>query len=171
MGQAVFFTIFGFEIIDCSAPDGKISSKDQPNNLYIICSNQEPDAVIKQIVLMFKLVNIHLLILLLCFFSITNRICGQASPRQNMILESTFEGPGFLSGWYNNQHCCDYSIQQSSEKVKAGSSALRIEVRSTDEVISNSIRAELVTDSDPLNQDRWYGFSMYLLDWVDDDAP
>ncbi|MDP4265746.1 MAG: polysaccharide lyase, partial [Bacteroidota bacterium] len=111
------------------------------------------------------------LILLLCFFSITNRICGQASPRQNMILESTFEGPGFLSGWYNNQHCCDYSIQQSSEKVKAGSSALRIEVRSTDEVISNSIRAELVTDSDPLNQDRWYGFSMYLLDWVDDDAP
>lgn len=95
---------------------------------------------------------------------------GQISIHQNTILESTFEGTGYLTGWYNGQHCCDYSVQQTTEKVKAGSSALRLEVRNTDNVISGSIRSEITRDLDPMNEDRWYGFSMYLENWTDDDA-
>jgi hypothetical protein len=97
-------------------------------------------------------------------------VFSQVSQRQNMLLESTFEGASYLSGWYNNQHCCSYSVQQTTEQVKAGSSALRLEIRSTDPQTSGAIRSEITLDSDPLNQDRWYGFSMYLKDWVDDDA-
>lgn len=108
--------------------------------------------------------------LLIVFTGATTGTRSQ-SPRPNMILESTFEGPAFLTGWYNNEHCCDYSIQQTSEKIKAGSSALRFEVRKTDPQVSESIRSEINVDSDPLNQDRWYGLSMYLVDWLDDDAP
>lgn len=99
-----------------------------------------------------------------------NSVFAQESQRQNMILESTFESVSYLSGWYNNQHCCNYSVQQTAEQVKAGSNALRIEVRSTDASTSGAIRSEITLDSDPLNLDRWYGFSLYLKDWADDDA-
>lgn len=92
------------------------------------------------------------------------------SQRQNLLLETTFEGSNFLNGWQNYQHCCDYSIQQTAENIKAGSNALRVEVRRTDAPISGSIRSEITQDIDPLNQDRWYGFSLYLKDWSDDDA-
>ncbi len=95
---------------------------------------------------------------------------GQIAMRQNMLFESPFEGSNYLSGWYNSQHCCTYSVQQTTEKVKAGSNALRLEIRSTDPPTSGSIRSEIALEGDPLNQDRWYGFSMYLKNWVDDDA-
>jgi len=99
-----------------------------------------------------------------------NTVLAQTALRQNLVLESTFENPNYLSGWTNNQHCCTYSVQQTTERVKAGSNALRLEVKSTDPLTSGSIRSEITSDSDPLNQDRWYGFSMYLKDWIDDDA-
>jgi hypothetical protein len=108
--------------------------------------------------------------LLTAFLAGVNSSFAQISQRQNMILESTFEGPGYLSGWFNSQHCCAYSVQQTTERVKAGSNALRLEIRKTDPQTSGSIRSEITVDADPLNQDRWYGFSMYLKDWVDDDA-
>ncbi len=105
------------------------------------------------------------------FFSVTTRpIFAQTGPRQNLLLESSFEGAGYLAGWNNNQHCCAYSVSQSTERAKAGSAALKLEVKSNDPVTSGSIRSEITLESDPLNQDRWYGFSMYLQDWVDDDA-
>ncbi len=90
--------------------------------------------------------------------------------RQNLLLESGFENSSYLTGWTNNQHCCNYSVQQTTEQIKAGSSALRLEVRSTDPQTSSSIRSEITRSSDPLNVDRWYGFSMYLKDWVNDPA-
>ncbi|HEY6504655.1 MAG TPA: polysaccharide lyase [Chitinophagaceae bacterium] len=90
--------------------------------------------------------------------------------RQNLLLETTFENGNYLSGWSNYQHCCDYSVQQTQEQVKAGSKALRLEIRKTDPQTSGSIRSEITQPNDPLNQDRWYGFSMYLKDWSDDDA-
>jgi ribosomal protein L14 len=90
--------------------------------------------------------------------------------RQNLLLESGFENSSYLTGWTNNQHCCNYSVQQTTEQIKAGSSALRLEVRSTDPQTSSSIRSEITRSSDPLNIDRWYGFSMYLKDWVNDPA-
>lgn len=109
-------------------------------------------------------------ILLFVLMTGTLEVYSQSSARQNLLLETPFEGPGYLSGWNNFQHCCSYSVQQTLEKVKAGTNALRLEVRSTDQPTSGSIRSEITVESDPLNQDRWYGFSMYLKDWVDDDA-
>jgi hypothetical protein len=99
-----------------------------------------------------------------------NAVFVQTAPRQNLLLETTFEGADYLSGWYSDQNCCAYSVQQTVEQIKAGSNALRMEVRSTDPPNSGSIRTEIAIDSDPMNQDRWYGLSMYLKDWVDDDA-
>jgi hypothetical protein len=120
---------------------------------------------------MFKLNNrIKWIILVVAVMKSVDLLYAQSSLRQNLLFESTFEGPGFLSGWYNSQHCCDYSVQQSAERVKAGSSALRLELRRTDQQVSGSLRSEITQDSDPLNQDRWFGFSLYLKDWVDDDA-
>lgn len=91
------------------------------------------------------------------------------SQRQNLLLETTFESSNFLNGWSNYQHCCDYSVQQTQEQFKAGSKALRIEVRRSDPQTSGSIRSEITQPSDPMNQDRWYAFSLYLKDWIDDD--
>lgn len=104
-----------------------------------------------------------LMCLLLAGISVT-------AQRQNLLLESGFEGSSYLAGWTNNQHCCNYSVQQSTEQLKAGSSALRLEVRSSDPQTSSSIRSEITRSSDPLNADRWYGFSMYLKDWANDPA-
>lgn len=95
---------------------------------------------------------------------------AQTGVRQNLISQTTFEGSNYLSGWYNSQHCCSYSVQQSAEQIKAGSNSLRFEIKSTDPPTSGAIRSEIGLDSDPLNQDRWYGFSVFLKDWVDDDA-
>jgi hypothetical protein len=99
-----------------------------------------------------------------------NAIVAQNDLRQNLLLESTFEGTNYLAGWNNNQHCCAYSVTQSSERVKGGSSALKLDVRSNDPSTSGAIRSEITLESDPLDQERWYGFSMYLKDWLDDDA-
>ncbi|MBL7740314.1 MAG: polysaccharide lyase [Chitinophagaceae bacterium] len=93
------------------------------------------------------------------------------SQRQNLLLESTFENGSYLAGWNNSQHCCAYSVQQTTEQIKGGSNALRMEVRSTDPGVSGSIRSEIALNTDPLNEDRWYGFSLYLKDWADDAAP
>lgn len=90
--------------------------------------------------------------------------------RKNLIFESGFEGSNYLAGWTNDQHCCDYSIQQSSEVAREGRSSLRLEVRSTDALVSNSIRSELtlpgITDRDEM----WYGLSLYFKDWIPDHA-
>ena len=99
-----------------------------------------------------------------------SRAYSQSDLRQNLLLESTFEGTNYLAGWSNNQHCCAHSVSQSADRVRAGSTALKLDVRSNDPSASGSIRSEITLESDPLNQDRWYGFSMYLKDWVDDDA-
>jgi hypothetical protein len=104
------------------------------------------------------------------FLMAASVVSAQVTQRQNTMMESPFEGASYLAGWYNNQHCCSYSVQQTTEQVKAGSNALRLEIRSTDAPTSGAIRSEITLDSDPLNQDRWYGFSMYLKDWADDDA-
>jgi hypothetical protein len=108
---------------------------------------------------------------LLSFFVVTATAgYTQLSLRQNTILESGFEGAGYLNGWSNLQHCCDYSVQQTAEKIKAGSNALRIELRRSDPQTSGSMRSEITIENDPFSPERWYGFSLYLKDWADDDA-
>ena len=97
------------------------------------------------------------------------------SQRQHLLHENTFEegavDDAYLHGYENNQHCCSYSVQQSDEIKGVGSYVLRLEVRNTDETTSGSIRSEIVPDDEsyPLNVDRWYGFKMYLKDWILDD--
>ena len=101
---------------------------------------------------------------------VASPLFAQSDLRQNLVLESPFESVNYLAGWGNNQHCCTHSVSQSSEQVKAGSFSLKLNVRSDDQNTSGSIRSEVTLEGDPLNQDRWYGFSLFLKDWVDDDA-
>jgi hypothetical protein len=90
--------------------------------------------------------------------------------RQNLLVESFFEGSDPFSGWKNDQHCCDYSLSQSTN-ASEGTGSLRLEVRDSDPIISSSIRSELVQPSESEGTERWYGFNMYLENWDDDTAP
>jgi Polysaccharide lyase len=97
--------------------------------------------------------------------------CKKSENEKNkIILESSFEGTDPFSGWGNSQHCCDYSLQQSQDRATAGSNSLRLEIRSTDQQTSSSIRSELTQDAESVGTERWYGFNMYLENWVDDNA-
>lgn len=90
--------------------------------------------------------------------------------RKNLLFESGFEGSNFLAGWSNDQHCCDYSVQQSSEVAREGSSSLRLEVRNTDAQVSNSIRSEITLPGITDQGEMWYGLSLYFKDWTLDHA-
>lgn len=70
----------------------------------------------------------------------------------------------------NQQHCCDYSVTQSQARFTDGSNSLRIEVRATDPQTSSAIRSEITQGGDPVGSERWYGFRLYLENWVKDDA-
>jgi hypothetical protein len=97
--------------------------------------------------------------------------CKKAdSGRHHLIIESTFEGNNPLHGWDNDQHCCDYSLKQSPAKFTEGSKALRLEVKLTDPQTKSSIRSELVQAAEGAGAERWYGFNMFLENWVDDNA-
>jgi len=90
--------------------------------------------------------------------------------RENLLIESGFEGNNPFKGWGNSQHCCDYSLTQSHDKSSEGNNSLRIEVRSTDPQTSRSIRSELTQDGDGVGAERWYGFNIFLENWTDDEA-
>ncbi|HEY6503662.1 MAG TPA: polysaccharide lyase [Chitinophagaceae bacterium] len=90
--------------------------------------------------------------------------------RENLVIESTFESSDPFKGWGNSQHCCDYSLIQSTDKSTEGNNSLRIEVRSTDPQTSSSIRSELTQGGDGVGAERWYGFNIFLQNWMDDDA-
>lgn len=92
------------------------------------------------------------------------------SGRNNLILESTFEGSDPFSDWGNVQHCCDYSLTQNHDKFTEGANSMRIEIRSTDPQTSSSIRSELTQGGDEVGIERWYGFNIYLENWTDDNA-
>lgn len=97
--------------------------------------------------------------------------CRRPEPRRDhLLLESSFEGSNPLEGWGNKQHCCEYSVAQNDEKFTDSSHSLRLEVRSTDPLISGSIRAELVQPVEEIGTERWYGFNMYLENWDFDNA-
>jgi len=81
--------------------------------------------------------------------------------RKNLLLESTFEGKAYLTGWYNQQHCCDYSVSQVTT-ARTGSGAVKFDLKSRDEKVSGSVRSEISRDPEPLNCERWYGVSFYL---------
>lgn len=88
--------------------------------------------------------------------------------RRNLIISSSFEGVNPFTGWANNQHCCDHSLNQSADRASDSSKSLRLEVRSTDPQVSGSIRSELVIDVNGVETEGWYGFKMYLENWDND---
>src|SRR5258706_1982000 len=90
--------------------------------------------------------------------------------RDHLLVESSFEGKNPFSDWENDQHCCDYSLTQSAGKFTKGKSSLRIEVRPTDAMTSGTIRSELVQPAENVGTERWYGFKMFLENWIYDDA-
>jgi len=83
---------------------------------------------------------------------------------------TSFEGEDPFAGWQNDQHCCEYSVQQSTEQKTDGNSSLRLEVRQTDPLTSRAIRAELVKEPEPMDVERNYSFNMFLQDWKHDNA-
>lgn len=98
--------------------------------------------------------------------------CKKSGPTQKILFESSFEGNSadFLSGWDDDQRCCDYSMQESSSFAREGKTSLRLEVRKTDPIVSSSIRSEVTMPKDFDYGERWYGFSVYLENWNDDPA-
>lgn len=97
--------------------------------------------------------------------------CKKSDNTQKILFESSFEGSAttYLTGWNDDQRCCDYSMQESS-LAREGKTSLRLEVRKTDPVISSSIRSEVTMPKDYDYGERWYGFSVYLENWDDDPA-
>src|SRR5215510_10312820 len=61
--------------------------------------------------------------------------------RKNLLLECTFEGKPYLAGWYNQQHCCTYSVSQIP-KARTGSGAVKFDLKNSDERVSGSVRSE-----------------------------
>src|SRR5687768_11411935 len=84
--------------------------------------------------------------------------------RNNLLVESSFENSSPFIGWTNDQHCCDYSLMQSTDRATDGTHSLILKVLDTDPVVSSSIRSELVQGVEPEGTERWYGFMLYLKD-------
>ena len=113
---------------------------------------------------------IFLLPSLLCLASTCQKCRKHHFERAHLLVESSFEDSDPFLDWTNDQHCCDYSLAQSTAKFTAGKSSLRLEVRSADPMTSGSIRSELTQPSENIGTERWYGFKMYLENWRDDSA-
>lgn len=93
--------------------------------------------------------------------------------RQNLLFESTFEETAPLDQWNNSQHCCEYSVQVSTDFAKAGSHSIRFELHPDDATVSSGKRSEVNLDgeTDP-ETERWVGVSFYLpAGWGVDDQP
>lgn len=95
--------------------------------------------------------------------------CGERTPNET-LFNTSFEEEFPFKQWQNDQHCCDHSVTISKEKYTDGKSSVRFEVRRNDPPTSRSIRAELVKNRNKPGDENWYGFNMYLEDWIADNA-
>jgi hypothetical protein len=93
--------------------------------------------------------------------------------RQNLLFESTFDESAPLDQWNNAQHCCDYSVQISTDFAKAGAHSIRFELHEDDPVVSSGKRSEVSLDGEPDPEtERWVGVSFYLpASWSVDNTP
>lgn len=108
--------------------------------------------------------------ILLLLFAISSNCNTSRRTESGILLESFFEGDTPLKGWDNDQHCCAYSVSQSTAHFSEGTHSLRLTVRDSDSRTSGSIRSELVQEADEEGAERWYGFKMYLEKWKVDNA-
>lgn len=83
-----------------------------------------------------------------------------AQQRDHLLFEGDFEGSD-LSGW-EQERCCDYSINVVDSPVRAGEHAVRFEIHKDQPDVAGSKRAEITLDNVPPTSERWYGFSIYL---------
>lgn len=114
---------------------------------------------------------IRLLITLSLILTICLSGCQVGGISDMPLFESSFEDEQDpFRGWATDQHCCSYSLQVTDRQSTNGSKSVRLEVRKTDRKTSRSIRSELVRKPHQQGVTRWYGFNMYLEDWVDDIA-
>lgn len=90
--------------------------------------------------------------------------------RSNLIVESTFESSNYLANWLNMQHCCDYSITNSSTVARAGSKSVKFDLRRSDPIVSSSVRSEITQDIEKESCERWYGLSYYLSNYTSDNG-
>jgi hypothetical protein len=90
-----------------------------------------------------------------------------ARERAHLLFTSDFEGAEPLDGWYNKQHCCDYSVSVTDTH---GSNAVRFELHDDDPLVSSGVRSEISRDSDPVDGERWLGVRFFLEDYAVDDA-
>lgn len=67
-----------------------------------------------------------------------------------------------MNGFDNTQHCCSYSVAQSTTIAREGSASVRTEVRNTDATVSGGKRAEIEPISLTDTGDMWYGWSAYF---------
>lgn len=105
-----------------------------------------------------------------CALCVFLSACDRGGITQMAMFESTFEDNEPFKGWAIDQHCCKHSLRVSDEQSTDGRKSLRLEVRKSDPKTSKSIRSELVLKPDQPGSIRWYGFNMYLEDWIDDNA-
>jgi hypothetical protein len=77
-----------------------------------------------------------------------------------ILVDEGFES-GDLSGW-EQERCCDYSIQIVDSPVRAGDHAARFEARKDQPDVAGSKRAEIVQDYVPPRSERWYAMSLFL---------
>ncbi|MDP4263742.1 MAG: polysaccharide lyase [Bacteroidota bacterium] len=110
------------------------------------------------------------ILVLLAFILLASTCKKRNFERDHLLVESSFEGSNPFSEWTNNQHCCDYSLTQNTDKYTDGTHSMRVDVRSTDPLTSSGIRSELVQPVDKPGTERWYGFNIFLENWADDNA-
>ncbi|WP_215223618.1 polysaccharide lyase [Echinicola shivajiensis] len=77
-----------------------------------------------------------------------------------LIYEETFEGNSPLRN-IHQQFAADYSFSLSTDPVYKGNFSGRIELRSTDRMVANGTRAEVLFPEQS-NLDRWYSFAVYF---------
>ena len=66
-------------------------------------------------------------------------------------------------GWRTQICCTSRSAQVVSTPTRAGGHAVRFQLDRSDPVVAESTRAELVAAApEPVNVERWYGFSVFL---------
>ena len=106
-----------------------------------------------------KTAYVKLLHFALIFFLVLN----SSSLNAQLLINTSFEGTNPWAGFDNGQHCCSYSVTQSSTIYHDGTKSFRAEVRAGDPAVSSGWRAELVPNYPGGDDgDMWYGFSVYF---------
>ncbi len=83
--------------------------------------------------------------------------------RQNLVFESTFENPGFVSPWDSIERCYTSYISPNNSFVKQGGQSVRFYSSVVDTLNCNLVRSQLVFfDTTATNYERWYGMSIFL---------